>query len=1201
MKLIPFMVIFLFVIIMIIPTNISMGSSTFNLPQNKLYKQNSVTSELEIVPINSSAKGFCISGNYLNNSFPIKVSGRNYYVNTGVSINTNLNNFTIPLYWNENNSYTLTQMNMEVKQSDYFYRGTFGLESNSSLVMECGNSSFKGPILNQNHIYYFEFQLITGKLFLSIVSNSVVLSKMLISGRLTSEVSPYTNITFFGKYYTLGLQSFEPSGSINVCNNNCISPTSIGGNCTKFKNMSNSVETLFPLGNSGTYLMDNGSSSIYLVNPTTDQTDVFQRTQGTIVQGTWYDGLFYWLIRGKNGNGILCEYNHTGNEFTIFQVAVPINSNTHLTLAGNNSFIWDSTNIYEINSNGSVDKHLSVSNISGISVDGICKGKHTYYAIGNSSNEAINLNLQNGKICTFTNYSYLYKYTGSSGLLHWGMKFPKDQKFIFYPVINFYSRKPIICFNSHQIDTAQNNTSLRIFLTKLNSYYFLSYSGILEMYSPYFIYSYSGGYIRFYSNENNTEPGISVSYSSSYLFSPLGRFNYTDKSGKIISSHLVISNNSYCIGTNDNISLNLSYLKSGIYPIKLTMESNFLYYYTYETEFIIDNSYPSVSFTQPTNSGVFGGEKLTGSILDNEGLRNATIAMENNSSTQLSNQFNISVPFIHGSYLNLRFQVIDKLGVMRNLTLKLKYYNESLENIALNLGSNSVLNKNSYNFSVTGEFQNVSEIYLILYRAGNIYGKFNVSFNATRIPLKNGQYNYSLQGISCVGNNIVFEKGNFSVYSFKPGITERFNSSTYYSFYGNSQNNTFYYHFSSNLTGNWTVNLSRNSTIIFQQVFSGSSINVTCEMLNGSFRENGIYRLKITFNSINEFNKSYKYEFNVSNEIPKVKIPQRIFTNISSVNISEFCNSAGFSIFIMKNNLSERLNGTMALKKQGLNTVTLKFQNKYGNYITQNVTIVYSTQPPLLVVKGWKNEIYNSTELAFCVFSYGKYGNSTVQVSGNNLSILRNSNTFILKFSKDGSYNISIKSTTVCGNENKTSLKSVVHSFTVLKSLSLDYSTFFRSFKGSITLNGNSTHRAQINWYIEGNFISSGRNLNASLPDGMICLKVVASYNKQVLIKRFRVLSFSKYFLLPVILIPISYAIYSFLVVNSDMEEMVSIVMKSQDSTLKQIFKGLRKRHFSRSKIIECFKLLQSRGIITMKKDPDNVERVVINHLNKKE
>lgn len=268
-----------------------------------------------------------------------------------------------------------------------------------------------------------------------------------------------------------------------------------------------------------------------------------------------------------------------------------------------------------------------------------------------------------------------------------------------------------------------------------------------------------------------------------------------------------IRNNTGIVGTGDlNATVDTEDLKDGEYDLIFNVTDKAGNYRSKSINVTVDNTAPSINSANPQDNSVLAGNfGVNATWSDNEGVKNHTYALKNQTGTQISRSLNDTVNSnnLEGGEYNLTFEVSDYAGntLFENRSVTLD--NSKPEINILKPDTDGYAAKVfDVNATVNGTFSSIVEANYSLsnqtatYRTGDLNGTVDAS------GLEEGKYNLTLEALDQAGNynstrieiTMDFQKPSLNLLT--PKDSEIINGTEYinatYSDAGSGVKNAFY-------------------------------------------------------------------------------------------------------------------------------------------------------------------------------------------------------------------------------------------------------------------------------------------------------------------------------------------------------------------------------------------------------------------------
>ncbi len=1161
----------------------------------------SSNSTVKIGLLNRDTEFFNSNYNATSDKYPFYISGSNYYNTSGIYFSTDTDNLSINLSWNENESYSMTESYFKASYEGQSISGCFGLKYGSYISIIQGKNVDKLVRLSQNTFYKLSF-IYSGKYVIFMINrmNMLCYSNSFMSNS-DQKISKNINLTIQGYYYNLLFQKpalqhsritiYQPINNPDAVQlKHQILNTEVG----KDKDLLYDEET-------GIYFFVRNNNSIVEYNIESNITKLIYRSSENYIMTAVSDSKdTYWLLRNETDSEYCIAELNNSDLFMNFEKVPETPSGKFGTVIINN--VLSFYNQTEVTNAFNHQVELSYSNhiIGSLTVVGISQYEDTKYIYYRNKTTLLLLNQNDSKILEFGNFHSISNFTEENGQLICGVSFTTNPESYYYPELNVISKKAINFMDKDEVGlTYEGSMDILNLSTYTQSFY--QYNGNLS-------YVFSGSYISnsynsfyFYTFNNSGHVNLKINVPKNQLFSPDGYFNFTVTGTCSFESNVSISGISMEGKNKSSYNMNLSSLNSGSYIYTLQILTGSLYYLVYTGTVKVDSSFPTLTFVHSIKNGVFSGEILWSKYYDSAGITRISVDGVNSTINYLNSTVSFFIPlYFKSEYIQFEISFRDKYNVSRSIKIKLKYYNEKGSGLFPDISQNQIFSSNKFNITLYGNGNNVSHILLVVRN-----GSFSKTLNFTsdrksiHLNLSNGDYSLSTYDLFAAGNTVFEGTVNFTVLSENLRVKDNNTVKNFYSFYGNSKNDSFHFHFSANIEGIWTVKGYHDATNVFSEMVHEENLWLNSSGIRNIFRYNGTTVFYLNYSSINNHNYSSKLNINVNNSIPYFITKSYYYTNTSILNLSKAFSSNG-RIYYYQNGKMREFNGSIYLNHSGNFSFKFTIWSSSMNHISHFIWIKFNTSTPEFRLNGFSGVLLKSPSLKLRVAPDGNSHISKVFLILNDREIIEKNLSFTIHFTQDGAYNFTLKIMDRCGNINTTAYFLNVTYYPLIRSIGVSYRMFFQSLVAQSVISGDNTSAMGIRWYINGNYVSSGVYENTSLPVGLDHVSIKVRYGNITKYYGFTVISLSSYFFIP---LPIAvFAIYALrnFPVNTNSEALLNTIFSEDDSPLKEVIRRLRRKHFSRKLIRKSFNLLLERNLIKISPDPDGKPRLEILTNNKK-
>ena len=1159
-------------------------------------------SSVKIGLIGNDTEFFHSNFNASYNKYPFYIKASNYYNASGIYFSSDSDNMSLNLSWNENESYSMTESYFMVSFGGQSISGCFGLKYNSDIAVKQGKNVDKLMKLSQNTFYTLSFTFTGQDVILMVHSMNTLYYSDSFQPTSSQTVSKDINLTIQGYYYNLFFE--KPAFQDNKLT---IYPSIINPHTIELKHqglfsLKGKSKDFISDEEAGIYFVVNGNSSIVEYNPNSNMTGViYSSSENNIITAVSDRGDTYWLIRNETDSAYCVEELNNSNLFmNLKKVPETPSGKFGIVIINNVLSFYNQTEVMEAVSDH-VEFRYSNRESCGSAIEGISQYRGTTYVYYRNKTTLSILDQANGKVSHFGNFQSITNFSQEDGQLICGISFSTNAVSYYYPELEVISGRTINFMDRDEAGFTNTGEALDMLNISTQSQTFFQYTGNLSfIFSGSFI-SMSGNSYCLYLIDNSSSSDVKIKVPEDQLFSPLGYFNFTITGTSSFTSKLLIDGISNEGMNRSSYNLNLSSLNSGIYSYSLQILTASLYYIVHTGTVTVDSSFPNLTFSRSIKNGIFSGEVLWSKYSDSAGITQIVVDGVNNTINTVNSTISFLIP-LHYAYKYLQFEVFfrDTYNVTRFIKFKLRYYDENGSGVFPDISENQIFNSNKLYITLRGNPVNVSRI-LFVVRNESFSKTLNYSSDITSfyLNLANGVYSISTYDLFSAGNKVFEGTVNFTVMSENLTVTDNSTVKSFYSFYGNSENDSFNFHYAASIKGMWNVRVYHNSVKDFTEKVGEENLWLNSSEIKYIFRDNGSFIFYLNYSSVNRHNYSSKLDIEVNNSIPYFIAPSYYYTNTSVLNLSKAFRSNGRIDYLMNGNM-RIFNGSVYLNHTGNFSFIFHIWSRSMNHISRIIWVKFNTSAPEYKFIGFSSKVTRTSNLKLSVAANGKEHISGAFLFFNGREMNEKNFSFTLHFMQDGAYNFTLEVKDRCGNINRTTYYLNVTYYPLIRSIGVSYRIFFQSFIAQSILSGDNTSGIGIKWYINGNYASSGKYENISLPVGLDHISIRASYGNTTRSYSFTVISISSYFLVPVPIALFSiYALRNF-PVNGNSEDLLNTIFSEDDSPLKEVIRKLRRKHFSRKMIKKSFNLLLERNLIKISPDPDGKPRLEILTNNKK-
>ncbi|MGP6207058.1 hypothetical protein ACNF42_03360 [Cuniculiplasma sp. SKW3] len=1179
MKLMTLITLIVLILLMGLPTQIQFSHSVAGA--NAMVENQYIIKE-----INSTACDYSITW---KNSSQFSVQAGDYYNVSGVSINSQNDQYNLSLCWKPFSVYSLSEMEIKSYHLHSFFVLYFGVKDHMYIFSNSSGSLNVTKFQEGSHItmgIYWD----GSKPYVVIENNA---GQFLFRPPVIETKVNCSSLLLTGNYYFMNVSLLRPVqlNSLNSLNllNKFRELDQINTNSIQFAG-SNRVHPLYDRTLS-IFIMPSQDGNIYAFNPWNHRIEeIYNRS--TIFNNVFsYQNYAYMISSSQNSMQLLkinesnlnitsSTYNMTGTYFVSMYHNYPHIFFRYYFENLSSGKITD-IDFSNIQPNGSFFEVSSVNSINYFVYNNSIL--HKLILKGNEVTNEIN----------FTHIDSIIQIGYSNGGPVMEVKFNSTQIFM------IANSKEIIFKNATMYEGGlymENNISQTLLLNG-------SSFSILPIPMNGFSGSLSHGIVwsenSFYLYGNFIQRGlINLSWKNETIRYS-GFLNFTVQSNTSYTIDLDISQLGQYYSDSGAFFLNVSRAMTGKYVFEVTAENLEGLVFSDSGYFYIDNSIPNISFNRSLSHGVYGGESISILARDLAGVREMGIHMNGKWSMVNGSSLNFTIPdLFKGNTLNFTISVKDVFNYTTNYSISVSYYGERGFTFGVNIHNGEIINHNLFNFRIYSKGGNIS-YFLITFQ--NNTSDRKQSFKTTGsidVNLSNGEYYYCISAIFKAGNSQYMGNGTIIVNSEHPVIRITGLQKKYFSHIQDSTNRSFNVTLNSSMNGIWNVRIVDPKGQWISMESSNRTFVIPVNEIYNFTSNSGLYTIYGNFTSFNGFKSNSTSYFIMDNILPDTGTSFYIYTNQSLINISKcLVLPTGYDI-LLTNSGNILRNYSFRMKDQGNYTLSMKIINKAMAYETYNITIVYSTEKPSFRVNGLKNNIYNRTQLQVNVSSSGIPIKKIYVNTSLNYRISSNEITFF--FQRDGSYKFTINVQNLCGNYNNETYHINIFSFPYITNMKIRYRENFQNFHGVVYIYGYHLKQLNVSWIINGKFDSNRSTVNLTLPPGIDELCVVVHFKGGSKYENLSIFSIPEYGFLLGISSAIIIIIYRYVPFRFSQIELGQLIMNSDGITVRKLNRIIKRKHFSKRRFKIVMEKLKNSGYIRTGKDLNGDDCIKIVKLKKK-
>ncbi len=640
-------------------------------------------------------------------------------------------------------------------------------------------------------------------------------------------------------------------------------------------------------------------------------------------------------------------------------------------------------------------------------------------------------------------------------------------------------------------------------------------------------------------------------------------------------------------------------LPNGTYPISLTAENIAGYSSTVERNISVDNFLPEILISPANNSNVLENSDLCLNITGLNGPVKSTVhfsgtSLENFSGTFIATHF----PSLTGN-VTLSLNVTDEFGVSRQYTYSFQILNISSTGYSTNIKPDSFLRNGNLNITWTPvEFLQYYQISVV---SNSTSFARNTTHNYTAIMLSSGSYSLVVKALLDNSSLITLANENFTIQSFNPSLNLSYTEDNYFSFFGDSRNDTLNLTATTNVSVNFILNLTEGNKIVFQSTGSGNTFSVQFNSSYYFLRNNGIYNANITAKEESGRISWGIFNFSVNNTVPPLPVDyNHFYTNNSSPSIKITSDKYENSSYFYSNGTfgGYFVDSQSSIKLTGLVTkIIIHGTNAWGNTVQSNVTITESSRIPVIDLDVNPTRLVWNNTLQLHYEILDPVNLSTVSIILGNTTIANTtakSGEVNYTLKADGNYTVEIYARDLCGNFNKSETGGIVCLYyPSIERLAPSIGMFMGLAQLNANIRGKDLEAVNYTWFIDGSPVSHSRSFFTILMPGEYNITLSVSYHTTTVESVHHVFTPGFVPEASLALLIGSILIYRRYGGSKDHEMAIALIMENLGKSKSEIYSIARKEKISIVTVEYAIKDMSSSGDISLLPDPDGVVYVM--------
>lgn len=718
----------------------------------------------------------------------------------------------------------------------------------------------------------------------------------------------------------------------------------------------------------------------------------------------------------------------------------------------------------------------------------------------------------------------------------------------------------------------------------------------------------------FISFDNNLSLGMSLNNRSLSLYyqdsNPFSGKNISISlqplsviGGNVSISYTVQSNLSYSIDARfGNLTLyphsgfmnfSTDNMPSGNYVLAVSV-SNIAGYYSSEAESVaVDNYLPTLILNPANNSLVLANSTIKVSILGLNGtvITKAKFSGINDSSYDGDN-FSIVVPDLLGN-ITLTLTTTDQYGVSRVYDFFYQIVTVEKASLWTNILPNSYLRTGDFNLSWTPVPYSIG-YNISLFSSASEY-TYSGTNNYTAVNLLSGEYNLT---VSATLENLSVLKviqENFTVQDFKPLLRVNRSGGHYFSFYGDSENNSLSVDAYSNVSGIFWLNLTRNGITIISLSGKGTYFHGVLDRNYSNLKQNGNYTVNLTDREASGRENYTSFTISVNNTIPIAPVKEKtLYYNVSDPVIPlTMRRDISYSyVYGIDSNRSILSSSFPVIHLHNFTTkMTFYAESMWGNVNSSSVKVIFSAKNPRININMSKDTlIWNNTlRIEYSISDPVNITSLSLNYSNRTLSLIPESRGNVdIVLRRDGTYNFTLNAEDICGNINTSQISAITCDYYPHISSMVPATDMFMGVAYvSSHISGDYLQSVNLSWEINGKLVSRKPDFWITLLPGTYNITLTARYHGNSIVSNRSVFTFGFVPELISILAAIVYFTHRRYSGSSDAGTARKFILNNVGRRRSEVYSLSRAERINRRTVSAVMLQMISEGTIKLIPDPD--------------
>ncbi|KAA8922955.1 hypothetical protein [Thermoplasma sp.] len=656
---------------------------------------------------------------------------------------------------------------------------------------------------------------------------------------------------------------------------------------------------------------------------------------------------------------------------------------------------------------------------------------------------------------------------------------------------------------------------------------------------------------------------ISMKYDHLSYIRGSSWINFTVNSSYPYYAVMRIGNITETEANGSHFMVNSVLLSNGTQSLSLHVNNSMGYEAEYSGTVFVDNYVPLITSTVNNNSYVLYGENISIGVENDPIISELKVSVDGvdhiypGNATVVMNRTGMN-------YVNV--SAIDEFGIIFIKDLRYEVYRD--QNFSVNI----------YN----GEYFNTSHIPISIYPEGYNFtvvsaGRIICGTDQVVLDGHEGINNVTVY-LNYHGDNITVFAGTIYVMTFPPTIIINRTESKYYSFHGDSRNNTMYLNVSTNVSSYIFVRILIGDEVITSMSF----VDRASMVFNGSspyFHVNGNYTISIEAVSPSG-TFSYRNLSIYENSTVPASRTYHVFTNSTSLPVP-FNTSGLVYNFSLKDNI-------LTLPGYGNYTFVFYEYTSTGNYGRIILDTDASLDRPHIYAMFRNMTMDGTACLQIRVFPMNL---TDIGIRIDNSSYETNNGSLIYRIRSDGNLSVVVYGKNIYGNENYSVYELQEYPHPEITSMGIIHHVSLLKTLLHLRLTGYHLIGAGITWYINGRQYTDIYNVSMSNRPGLNVVVVKVSIGNLTKEAQFKFYSPS-YAMFSLAGAAVVYPAY-IASRNRDLDSLKELITGSDGSSVRDLLKTARKKRFTRKQVMRAIDEAKAAKVITVETDPNGNEFIV--------